>query len=250
MKRYKVGREIFYEFDDAVEYMEHEGYCVEDIEELDNGQENLIKTEQIIPDEKSAKTPIEWLRDQKDRGSEPNEQRHSSNELPMYKEKLNTKNYLREYILRGIEALKQDPTLPSCPYCSRSWSNIEADLAPEHREQLAVYAGKPLKFKDAPLQEKRTGGTRNQNRKYADAKIPLKIQHLKTKHSAIYQMLVDAGIVLQFEAVIDEYGNTNLKPTNKKNIEHLSNAELANRIRENPELRRKFFRRLMLNLQK
>jgi hypothetical protein len=34
MTRYKVGREFFYEFDDAVEYMQLEGYSVEDIEEI------------------------------------------------------------------------------------------------------------------------------------------------------------------------------------------------------------------------
>ncbi len=250
MRRYKVGKEIFHEFDDAVKYMELEGYSVEDIEELDDNPESLNQMNEKIPDEKTAKTPIQWLRSQKDKGSEPITERHQSNELPAYKENLNTNNYLREFVLRGIEAIKQDPSLPSCPYCSESWSKIESDLAPEHREQLAVYAGKPLKFKDAPTQENQYGGVRNQNRQYSDAKIPLKIQHLKTKHVGIYKMLRDAKIVMQFEGVTDDYRNTILKPTNKRNTENLSETELAKKIQENPELRKQFYRRWIESLQR
>lgn len=246
--RFKVKNEHFTDLDSALDYVVERGLNTKDIEVCTDKTENLAEKE-LIPIESSALTPEQWLRGQKDRGSEPVTRRNPSNELPVYEEKLSTSNYIREYVLRGIEALKQDPTLPSCPYCNRSWSNIEADLAPEQREELAIYAGKTIPFKDAPIQEKRTGGTRNQNKQYADAKIPLKIQHLKSKHSAIYKMLVDAGVVMQFAEVSDDYGNTSLKPTNKKNVENLSAEELSERINDDPEKRRLFFRAWMKQLQ-
>ena len=246
--RFKVKNEHFTDLDSALDYVVERGLNTKDIEVCTDKTENLAEKE-LIPDETSAKTPIEWLRSQKDKGSESVTRRHPANELPVYEEKLSTSNYIREYVLRGIEALKQDPSLPSCPYCSQSWSNIESNLAPEQREQLAVYAGKPLKFKDAPLQEKQDGGVRNQNRQYADKKIPLKIQHLKTQHKGIYKILVNAGVVMQFESATDEYGNTNLKPTNKKNVESLSVEELSDKINADPEKRKLFFRHWMKQLQ-
>lgn len=54
---------------------------------------------------------------------------------------------------------------------------------------------------------------------------------------------------MQFEAVTNDYGNTILKPTHKKNVASLSVEKLSERINSDPEKRKLFFRRWIKQLQ-
>ena len=220
MKRYKVGREIFYEFDDAVEYMEHEGYSVEDIEELDNNQEYLNRKEKTIPDESTAMTPVEFVRQTtKDKGTEP---KRFNSQPEKYEENLTTSNYLKEYYLRGYEALT-DKSISSCPYCQRDWNFIKNELS-SAKENLSFST---------------------QNKDFESPDLKIREKHLFYHHVPVAKWLYSLGIIQQFVEV-----GGHLVPTNPKNVHSLSREQLAHTIQENPELRKKFFRSWVKILQK
>ena len=102
MKRFRVGREIFYELNDAVEFAEIEGFSYEDIEILENEQENLNKIGHKIPDESSVMTSVEIVRQtKKDKGAEP--ERYNS-QPEKYEDTLTTGNISRS-IICGVSSL-------------------------------------------------------------------------------------------------------------------------------------------------
>jgi len=225
MKRYKVGREIFHEFDDAVEYMKLEGYSIEDIEELNDKQESITKTESIVPDESSAMTPVEFVRQTtKDKGAEP---KRCNSQPKKYDETLTTNNYIKEYYLRGYESLI-DKSISSCPYCQKGWNYIKQELS---------NANENLSFE-------------TQNKEFESPELKIRETHLFYHHIPIAKLLHSLGIIQQFKMVDSTPSEgAHLAPTNPKNIHNLSREQLAQRIQENPELRKKFFRGWIKSLQ-
>lgn len=66
--------DFFSTLEEAEEYIrETENLSMEDLEILTDSEYDALFNEELtnIPDETSAKTPEEWMRAQKDKGSEP-----------------------------------------------------------------------------------------------------------------------------------------------------------------------------------
>ena len=213
--------DFFTTLDEALESAESNGVPKNEIICLTNAEyEQLFQEEPKIPDELSALTPIQYVRQKtKDHGAEP---KRYNNQPKKYDDNLTTSNYIKEYYLRGYESLI-DNSISSCPYCQRDWNLIKQELS-NAKENLSF---------------------QTQNKEFESPDLQIRETHLFYHHVPVAKLLYSLGIIQQFIDV-----NGNLVPTNPKNVHNLSREQLAQAIQENPELRRKFFRRWVKSLQK
>lgn len=131
-----------------------------------------------------------------------------------------TKNVIEKQFRSIVERLS-DVEAISCPACGKLWSSIEEDL----KENLG--------FGD--------------QHKALEGKFPrIRLIHIKAEHPSIMKFIKSI-----FSMGADEIKDSRPSTTgNPENVSALSKEELAQRIGEDPEKRKAFFKEWMKRLQK
>jgi len=125
----------------------------------------------------------------------------------------------KAYYERAVEKL-QDERMIACPICEKLWKtiyeNMKENLAEQHKE--------------------------------LEVKVPLmRISHIKAKHKGLWRVLKHLFAIPEKKKLPHEQETYTSNPEHCS--EKLSREELAEKLAENPELRKEFFRKWMKTLQ-
>lgn len=273
--KFEADGRIFSDEDSAIRYCAEEGISTANITEVSEEEKEekleVINEEDLVenPDKDSVITTDEeqeeiksfrYLVEHWDEISETDKKQFLSvafGHETGHKQRFKDKTKLVEGKVDGL--LKKDIGKPLAQYhldkMIKSIEYGECPICGEHHSQIQFYEGvdlpqelsfwkpdlKPIKG-NPPVFEKQAKA-KSPKMFTKEAKIKVTIQHIKSRHPKIYDLIKDLFEKEESERRYDDTEKTDqAQHLSKENLEELSKEELAERISENPELRAKLFR--------
>lgn len=152
------------------------------------------------------------------------------------KETYTTRNYIQGRYQEILEKLS-DVDSQVCPLCNREWRVIEREMKENLKKEELSFRKEYLSFRE---QHKNLAG-----------KFPMiRLFHCKASHPSIIALISKIFEVSESERRYDDTRRDDSESCSKENLEELSKEELTTLVRDNPELRKRLFKRYMLELKK